>query len=178
MLCTTARRFFDRCDNSCMTNSRWFSWRLRVATSALSAKLGTEMLIMNASRRRKESLRLLRAKGPPTEAVPHTAKHARISEVVAVSRWLRRSAAHISGKTAKKANGALFAVCSISGLKAIRPTTMAVPKTAQDCIHSCRTEDRVKVVVHSKITGVMTSAPAKSPIHHVIHIDAKSTQSA
>ena len=30
--------------------------------------------------------------------------------------WLRRSAAHISGKTAKNANGLLPAVCSISAL--------------------------------------------------------------
>ena len=94
------------------------------------------MLIMNASRRRKESLRLVRAKGPPFDAVPHTAKHARMSAVVAVSRWLRRNAAHISGKTAKNANGPLLAVCSISGLKAIRPTAITAPKTAQDCAHS------------------------------------------
>jgi hypothetical protein len=40
----------------------------------------------------------------------------------------------------------------------------------------CR--DRGKLVVHRRITGVMTSAPARSPIHHVIHIDAKSAQSA
>src|SRR5262249_20464485 len=136
------------------------------------------MLIMNASRRRKESLRLLRAKGPPSEAVPHTAKHARISEVVAVSRGVRLSAAHNKRKTGQKSKRGLFPPCSRSGPEGNQTPPTGVPKTAQDCIHSCRTEDRVKVVVHSKITGVMTSAPAKSPIHHVIHIDAKSAQSA
>ena len=31
---------------------------------------------------------------------------------------------------------------------------------------------------HSTIAGVMTSAPARSPIHHVVHIDRNSDQSA
>jgi hypothetical protein len=33
-------------------------------------------------------------------------------------------------------------------------------------------------VPHNTIAGVMTSAPARSPIHHVVHIDLTSDQSA
>ena len=62
------------------------SCRRRTATSALNAKLGTETLIMNVSRRRKDSLRLLRTNGPAFDIVPHTAKHERRSAMVAVSR--------------------------------------------------------------------------------------------
>jgi hypothetical protein len=84
MLCTMERRFFDRCDSSRMTKLTCSSCRRRTATSALNAKLGTETLITNVSRRRKDSLRLLLTNGPAFDIVPHTAKHERRSAVVAL----------------------------------------------------------------------------------------------
>src|SRR5215831_10238922 len=70
MLCIMERRFFDRCDSSRMTKLTCSSCRRRTATSALNAKLGTETLIMNVSRRRKDSLRLLRQTAPHSTSYP------------------------------------------------------------------------------------------------------------
>src|SRR5260370_10040860 len=44
-------------------------------------------------------------------------KDARISAVVAVARWLRRSAAHISGNPARNASGPLLGDFSVLGPK-------------------------------------------------------------
>ena len=74
----------------------------RIATSALSAKLGTLTLIRNTSTKRSESLRLAAANGPAPENVPQIEKLARINDATAVSRGPRRSAAHNSGRTARK----------------------------------------------------------------------------
>src|SRR5262245_7192097 len=53
-----------------MTKLTCSSCRRRTVTSALNAKLGTEMLIMNVSRRRKDSLRLLLTNGPHSTSYP------------------------------------------------------------------------------------------------------------
>src|SRR6266446_9315820 len=53
-----------------MTKLTCSSCRRRTATSALNAKLGTETLIMNVSRRRKDSLRLLLTNGPHSTSFP------------------------------------------------------------------------------------------------------------
>jgi hypothetical protein len=79
------------------------------------------MLIMNMSRSRRDWLRLARAKGPLFSIVPQIAKTERRSATVAVSRGPPRSAAQISGPTARNPNGSLIAVCSMSGLKAMTP---------------------------------------------------------
>ena len=83
-VCSPGR--LDARRSSRMTKLTCSSCRRRTATSALNAKLGTETLIMNVSRRRKDSLRLLLTNGPAFDIVPHTAKHERRSAVVAVSR--------------------------------------------------------------------------------------------
>src|ERR1700674_1200626 len=149
---------------------------LRMATSALKARLGTEMLIMNARTRRKESLMLERVNGPPSKTVPQTAKHARMNATVAVSRGPDRSAAQISGRMAKNASGARLAVCSKRGLKATMPTANVVAMMPAERSNPSRSGDGG--TLHNTITGVTTSAPAKSPSHHVIHIGARSEVSA
>src|SRR5712691_3927090 len=152
------------------------SAELRMATSALKARLGTEMLIMNARTRRKDSFMLDRANGPPSRAVPQTAKHASMNATVAVSRGPDRSAAHISGRMAKNASAARLAVCSKRGLKATMPTANAVAIIIAERNSPSRSSDGGGL--HNTITGVTTSAPAKSPSHHVIHIGAKFDKSA
>src|ERR1700694_886478 len=144
---------------------------LRMATSALKARLGTEMLIMKARTRRKESLMLERVNGPPSKTVPQTAKHARMNATVAVSRGPDRSAAQISGRMAKNASGARLAVCSKRGLKPTMPRANVVAIMAAERSSPSRSSDRG--ALHNTITGVTTSAPAKSPSHQVIHIGAR-----
>ena len=77
---------------------------------------------------------LERANGPPSMTVPQTAKHARMSATVAVSRGPARSAAQISGRMAKNASAARSAVCSKRGLKATMPTASAVTRSATDAV--------------------------------------------
>ena len=80
---------------------------------------------------------------------PQTAKPDRTSATVAVSRGARRSADHSNGTTARKPSGAVCAVCSTSGLKAIRPTAQAPARTAAlsarsrrpPCRRACRPQD-------------------------------------
>src|SRR5262249_32860056 len=62
--------------------------------------------------------------------VPQAAKHERMSTAVAVSRPPHRSAAHNSGSTARNPNALLVTLCSMSGLKAIRPTALAATMVA------------------------------------------------
>ena len=69
------------------------SLRRRIATSALSARLGTETLIMKVSSSRNDSFSRYAPNGPACSIVAQTAKPDRISATVAVSRGPRRSAA-------------------------------------------------------------------------------------
>src|SRR5260370_33722944 len=92
-----------------------------MATSALKARLGPEMLIMNARTRRKDSFMLDRANGPPSRAVPQTAKHASMNATVAVTRGPDRNAAHISGKMANHRSAARLAGCSKKWLETTIP---------------------------------------------------------
>src|SRR5919201_1483164 len=119
---------------------------------------------------------LERPNGPPCKVVPQIAKHARMNDTVAVSRCPPRRAAHISGRTAKNASAARLAVCSNRGLKATVPAAIVVAIIGTERSSSSRC--RAGVSVHNTMTGVITSAPAKSPSHHVIHIDAKLDDSA
>ena len=77
--------------------------RLRAVTSALSARLRTDALTMNMTSGRSESSGAAAANGPPPANAPQAAKHDRMRAVVAVSRRSQRSAAHSSGKAARKA---------------------------------------------------------------------------
>src|SRR5260370_5443479 len=147
-----------------------------MATSAVKARLGTEMLIMNARTRRKESLMLERANGPPSMTVPQTAKHARMSATVAVSRGPDRSAAQVRGRMAKNASDARSAACSKRGLTATMPTASAVARIIAERSSWSRASDGG--ALHNTIAGVTTSAPARSPSHQVIHTGAKFDRSA
>src|SRR6266436_3822412 len=152
---------------------RFSSERRRIATSALKARPGTEMLMRNMTSRRKESLRLSRAKGPPPASVPHRAKHERMTETVAVARWSHRSAAHNSGRIARNPNASRYVVCPMRGLYATTPTAIAATTTAPVARNWERPEDCGSIVAHKTTKGAKTSAPAASPIHQVIQIDAK-----
>jgi hypothetical protein len=145
---------------------------------ALSARLGTEMLIRNISSSRNESLRSGRANGPPRASVPQIAKPASRSATVAVSRWPRRSAAHSSGTIARKPSGSRTGVCSISGLKAIRPSTPVATRIAPDSRKAARLEKCGQGAAHRTITGVSTRAPARSPSHQVTQIGTKFAHAA
>ena len=116
---------------SCVRRSS-SSVRLRTATSALSARLGTATLIMNISSSRNESFRVAGPNGPPPASVAQTAKQDRMSATVAVSRWPRRSADHTSGRTARKPSGARCALCSTSGLNAITPMAQVPAKSTSE----------------------------------------------
>ena len=122
---------------------------------------------MNAIRSRKESLRVAPAKGPLPVSVPHTAKHDRMNAAVAVSRGPQRSAAVSSGTMVRMLNALRVTVCSISGLKATRPTAIAPSWTAVDSRNRSKSNGRYRLVVHRTITGVTTSAPATFPSHQV-----------
>src|SRR5262245_6217898 len=117
---------------------------------------------------RTKSLGVAPAKGPPPARVPQTAKDDRMRATVAVSRGPHRSAAHTSGRTARKPNELRIAVCSMSGLKATIPTAIAATAATPDS----RTprNGRKLPVAHRTMAGVMTSAPATSPSHHMNHV--------
>jgi hypothetical protein len=69
------------------TRARWrSSLNRRVATSALSTKLGTATLITNAIVSKNESFKFSRANGPPSDTVPQIANADSMSATVAVSR--------------------------------------------------------------------------------------------
>ena len=131
-----------------------------MATSALKARLGTEMLMRNMTSRRKELLRLSRAKGPPPASVPHRAKHERMTATVAVARWSHRSAAHNSGRIARNPNAPRYVVCSMSGLYATTPTAIAATTTAPVARNWERPKDCRSIVAHKTTNGAKTSAPA------------------
>ncbi len=101
------------------------------------------------------------ANGPRPKIVPQTAKPKRMSDAVAVSRGPRRNAAHISGSTAKTANGGV-GMSAANGLKAIAPNTPAVAKIAIDSRSGRRSNDRGWSVTHRTRTGVISSSAAKS----------------
>ena len=69
-----------------------------------------------------------------------------MSAAVAVARGPHLSAAHTSGRTARNASALLYAVCSISGLKAMTPTTAAATSAAADA----KTLLKLKVLVHRR----------------------------
>src|SRR5205823_262782 len=78
---------------------------------------------------RNDSLKEAARKGPMPANTPQAANPERMSAVVAVSRGPHRSAADNSGTTARNPSALLNPVCSISGLKAIMPTTPAAAST-------------------------------------------------
>ena len=108
----------------CSWRPNLISARLRVATCALTARLTTEMLIMNTTSSKNPSSELAGANGPLPASAPQTAKQERISTAVAVSRSPQRSAVHNSGNTAKNASALLTALSSKSGLNATSPTRL------------------------------------------------------
>src|SRR5262245_1092945 len=161
--------------------SRWRSrdsTRLRIATSALSARLGTAMLITNTISSRKDSLSVAPANGPPPSSVPQTAKHDRMSTTIAVSRGPHRNAAQINGRIARKPSDVRCTVCSNSGLKAITPTTQALACASNDFRTALSLNGRYVAVAHSTTTGVTTSALVTLPSHQVNQIAAKFAHSA
>ena len=143
----------------------------RVATSALNARLGTVMPMRNASTRRNDSLASGRVNGPLFHTAPQTAKPASRKATVAVSRCPERRAAHSSGRTASDASAPRLAVCSNNGLNARMPTAIVVAMIAAERSNSSRAS--AGRALHSTSTGVTTSAPARSPSHHVIQTAQK-----
>src|SRR5262249_35137490 len=110
--------------------------------------------------------RVAPANGPPTANVPQAAKHERMRTAVAVSRPPHRRAAHNSGSAARNPNALLFTLCSMSGLKAIRPTAVAATMVAPEANTLSKLKPRKSSIAHSTTTGVITSAPAAPRSHH------------
>ena len=108
-------------------------------------------------------------KGPLPANTPQAANPERMSAVVAVSRGPHRSAAHNSGTTARNPSALLNAVCSISGLKAITPTTPAAASTVADASTVFRLKGRKSPRAQSTTTGATARTPAASRSHHVVH---------
>ena len=134
-----------------------------------------EAQTMNVISSTKVSAAFMRTKGPPPANVPQTAKPQSMRAAVAVSRWPHRSAAHNSGRMARKLNEVRITICSMSGLNATRPTTLAAMPDAKNLSHLSM---RKSLRAQRTITGVMTSAPARSRIHHVSQRTTKFAQSA
>ena len=140
----------------------------RKAASALSARLGSVVLIMKVSSSRKTSLRSIAWNGPAALNAPQIANPVSTSATVAVSRGPRRSAAHSSGTMVRKASGVVCCVRGTSGLKAISPTSTAIPSTAALARHSPAAKPRQSKRAHNTSTGASTRMPAASPSHQVI----------
>jgi hypothetical protein len=128
------------------------------------------VLIMNISSSKNESFRLELANGPAPDDVPQTAKPERIRAAVAVSRWLQRKAAQVSGRMARKPSGLVAAECATSGLNTTSPIAAAPAYTAARAIRPPLVAAFVQPRTHSIIAGAMTRAPAASPNHHVMKI--------
>src|SRR5262245_27050731 len=167
-----------RRSNSVCVRCRFSSTAFRIATSALSARLGTLTLIRNTSTKRSRSLRLAAANASPAENVPQIAKQARMSDAIAVSRGPRRNAAHNSGRTARKPNASGCCDCLNKGLNATNPTATAKAMTAADWINSLRWNVRASLSAQRTTTGVTTSALIRSPSHQVSQILARLAHSA
>src|SRR3954471_9164812 len=139
------------------------------ATSALTARPAIETPIVNITNSRNDSLKVAVEKGPLPASRPQAATPERIRAVVAVSRGPHRSAAHNSGTTARNPSALLNAVCSISGLKAITPTTPAAASTAADVSTAFRLKGRKSPRAQRTTTGATARTPAASRSHHVVH---------
>ena len=126
---------------------------------------------------RNDSLKAVAVKGPLPAKTPQAAKPERMSAVVAVARGPHLSAAHTSGRTARNASALLYAVCSISGLKAMTPTIAAATSAAADAKTLLSLKGRTSPIAHSTTTGATTSAPAASRSHHVVHAPTTSFHS-
>ena len=153
------------------------SMRFRAATCALKARLATEMLSMKAISSTNASSTDALANGPPPANAPQAAKHDRMNRAVAVSRSPHRSAAHNSGTAARNANALLVTLCSMSGLKAMRPTALAATMVATKAKTLSKLKARKSVIAHSTTTGVITSTPAASRSHQVTPMAMKFPQS-
>ncbi len=153
------------------------SRRLRTATSALRARLGTDTLTMSMISGRNDSFSLVPGKGGTPASAPQTAKPERMSAAVAVSRWPHRSAAHNNGRIARSPKALVFMPRSSSGLKATRPTTPAATETPAEAAILPRLKLRKSPIPHSTTTGAKTSAPAASRSHHMAHTAMASAQS-
>ncbi len=149
-----------------------------MATSAESARLGTDRLIMKVSSSRKDSLMPICPNGPACLIVAQMVKPVRIRLTVAVSRGPRRNAAQTSGRIARKPSGLEYSARGSSGLKAMRPTPRVTASTAIIDITSPRSKSAHSERAHSTITGVTTSAPAASPSHQVTQIGKNFVQAA
>src|SRR6476619_2020918 len=145
------------------------SRRRLAVTSALTARPATETPIVNMTNSRNDSLKVAAKKGPLPANTPQAANPERMSAVAAVSRGPDRSAAHNSGTTARNPSALLNAVCSISGLKAITPTTPAAASTVADASTVFRLKGRKSPRAPSTTTGATARTPAASRSHHVVH---------
>ncbi len=105
--------------------------------------------------------------------MPQIVKPVRIKLTVAVSRGPRLSAAHTSGRIARKPSGLEYSERGSSGLKATAPTATAQAMTAPAAANSSRRKAPRQFCAHSTIAGVTTSAPAASPSHQVTQIGEK-----
>src|SRR5262249_54339383 len=139
--------------------------------------------IMKMVTNSEASSRLAAANGPPPANVPQTAKPARMSTAVAVSRGAAYSTPHSSGTTARKANALRPRGGSRSGLKARSPTRMAAMQTPTGTrilsgMRMSRMRLRTSSPAQSTMTGATTSTPATSRPHHATHKETASDQSA
>ena len=89
----------------------------------------------------KDSLSPSCPNGPAWRSVAQIAKPVRISATVAVSRGPRQSAAHTSGRIARKPSGLVYSDAGSIGLKAMNPTATAKTSTAAAAqrIRACQT---------------------------------------
>src|SRR5215216_277511 len=78
----------------------------------------------------------------------------------------------------RKASAPLYVVCSKTGLNAITPTATDTMKIATVSTFACHWTVLADPALHNTIAGATTNAPARSPIHHVSHIEKNFDQTA
>ena len=130
---------------------------------------------MKVSSSRKDSFRPSWPNGPALRIVAQMAKAVRITATVAVSRGPRRSAAHSSGRMARKPSGLVYSDKGSSGLNAADADRDGKAEHGGDVAQFARRMARSRdqaVRAHSTMTGVTTSAPAASPSHQVTQTGA------
>src|SRR6516165_7026885 len=116
---------------------------------------------------------------PLSDQAPQAANAARMAVQAAVSRWLQRKAAHNSGNMTRMINAFLFTLRSMSGLKARKPSAQVARNATPEADFFPN-----QAVSHSKArqpwfaqrtsSGAITSKPAESRSHQMIHREIKS----
>ena len=168
-----------RLSSSAWVRRRFSSLRRRIATSALSARLGTDRLIMKVSSSRKDSLRPKCAERPGMlDRRPDGKAGQDHADGGGVARAAPQRRPHQRQDRQEAERAGIFRArqqrAEGDAGRRRRPTASTATTAAGFAARRSRAS---RCCAHSTITGVTTSAPAASPSHQVTQIGAKFAQS-